>query len=127
MLSDFLEKTDSERFCPEIIGQVDTNKVEKVVVTRNMEKKLKDIRRRAYQTQISTVIAACNAASAGDLTELKRLKEQGVDLNEGDYDKRTPLHVSTGAGHYHIVKYLVDEGVFISPIDRWGATPMNDA
>jgi hypothetical protein len=51
-----------------------------------------------------------------------------VDLNDGDYDKRTPLHVGTGAGHIHIVKFLIEEAkVIVSPIDRWGATPMNDA
>jgi len=35
------------------------------------------------------------------------LAEQGVDLNIGDYDNRTPLHVGTGAGHMDIVKYLI--------------------
>lgn len=50
-----------------------------------------------------------------------------MDLNLGDYDKRTPLHVSTGAGHIHVVKYLIETGVIISPVDRWGATPLCDA
>lgn len=58
-----------------MIGQVENNKVEKVVVTRNMEKKLKEIRRKAYQWQLSTVIACCNAASAGDLVTLKQLQQ----------------------------------------------------
>jgi hypothetical protein len=50
-----------------------------------------------------------------------------VNLNEGDYDKRTPLHVSCGAGYDDIVRYLVDvEKVILSPVDRWGATPLND-
>lgn len=49
-------------------------------------------------------------------------------MNLGDYDNRTPLHVSTGAGHIHIVKYLIEEAhVIISPVDRWGATPLCDA
>jgi ankyrin repeat protein len=41
------------------------------------------------------------------LPTLKALAEKGVDLNNGDYDKRTPLHVGTGAGHLEIVKYLI--------------------
>ena len=50
-----------------------------------------------------------------------------MNLNDGDYDKRTPLHVSCGAGREDVVRYLVDvERVNISPIDRWGATPLND-
>lgn len=50
-----------------------------------------------------------------------------MDLNIGDYDKRTPIHVATGAGHLHIVKYLLEQGVIVNPVDRWGATPLNDA
>lgn len=122
------DMADSEAFCTDIIGQFKGGVEEKVTVSRNAEKKLKEIRRKAYQNLISTVIAACNAASAGDLTTLKYLHEvQGVDLNNGDYDKRSPLHVSTGAGHIHIVKYLISQGVNISPVDRWGATPLCDA
>lgn len=45
----------------------------------------------------------------------------------GDYDKRTPLHLASSAGHIDIVKYLIDEGANVSPRDRWGATPLNDA
>lgn len=79
--------------------------------------------------EIDTVIAATSAASEGKLELLKALKSsRGVDLNIGDYDNRTPLHVSCGAGHYEIVKYLVEEvGVDVSPVDRWGATPLCDA
>ncbi|TNV87907.1 hypothetical protein FGO68_gene9941 [Halteria grandinella] len=123
----FEELADSENFCTDIIGQFKGGVEEKFTVSRNAEKKLREIRRKAYQNLISTVIAACNAASAGDLETLKRLKEEGVDLNKGDYDNRTPLHVGTGAGLIHIVKFLIDSGVKLSPVDRWGATPLCDA
>lgn len=73
------------------------------------------------------MIAACNAASAGRLDILKKLHEQGVDLNQGDYDMRTPLHVSCGIGHMEIATFLVDVAkVKVSPVDRWSATPLND-
>lgn len=74
------------------------------------------------------MIAACNAASAGDLETLSKLHDKGVDLNKGDYDNRTPLHVSCGAGHYEVVKFLIEHAkVHVSPVDRWGATPLCDA
>ena len=86
------------------------------------------IRKVAYQKFIDTVIAACTAASEGKLNILKKLKDEtNVNLNDGDYDRRTPLHVSCGAGKESVVRYLVEEAkVKINPIDRWGATPLND-
>lgn len=74
------------------------------------------------------MIAACNAASAADVETLRELYKKGVDLNNGDYDNRSPLHVACGAGSYETVAFLVLEaGVRVSPVDRWGATPLNDA
>jgi glutaminase len=52
---------------------------------------------------------------------------QGLDINTGDYDKRTPLHLASAAGHIDIVRYLVEQGAEVNPRDRWGATPLNDA
>jgi len=51
----------------------------------------------------------------------------GVSLEEGDYDKRTPLHLASSSGHLEIVKFLIKCGVSKSPRDRWGSTPLNDA
>ena len=73
------------------------------------------------------MIAACTSAASGDLETIMRLHVQGLDLNHGDYDKRTPLHLASAAGHLEIVKYLVEQGAETSPRDRWGATPLNDA
>lgn len=56
-----------------------------------------------------------------------RLHVLGVNLNEGDYDLRTPLHLAACSGSFNIVKFLVQKRVEINPRDRWGATPLNDA
>ena len=90
--------------------------------------KVENIRKIAYQGLIDTVIAACTAASEGKLEQLIKIKQStNVDLNDGDYDRRTPLHVSCGAGKLDVVRYLVEVAkVNLSPIDRWGATPLND-
>jgi ankyrin repeat protein len=79
------------------------------------------------QTLLQTVIAACTSSASGDLETIMRLHVQGLDLNSGDYDRRTPLHLASAAGHLDIVKYLVENGAEASPHDRWGATPLNDA
>ncbi len=81
-----------------------------------------------YEKEIRTVIAACQAASCGHVRILDLLvKRNVVSLNDGDYDKRTPLHVAAAAGQLEAVKYLIEHGVNINPMDRWGSTPLNDA
>ena len=48
-------------------------------------------------------------------------------MDSGDYDQRTPLHLASTFGHLEVVKYLISNGVKVNPLDRWGATPLNDA
>jgi len=110
------------------VGLVQGQAEEKIVLTKNVEQKLRNIKKVAYQTLIDTVIAACTAASEGKIDDLKKIRSTtNVNLNDGDYDNRTPLHLSCGAGHENVVRYLVNEvGVNLSPVDRWGATPLND-
>ena len=71
----------------------------------------------------------CSAAYKGDLTRLTSLvRETGYDVNVGDYDKRTAIHLAASEGNLDVVKLLVNElGANPSPRDRWGGTPLNDA
>ena len=69
----------------------------------------------------------CEAAAAGDLNTLMRLDSTGVDLNVGDYDGRTALHLAASEGNLDIVKFLISRGVRINPTDRWNGTPLSDA
>jgi Ankyrin repeats (many copies) len=50
-----------------------------------------------------------------------------LNLSEADYDKRTPLHVACAYNRIEMVKYLLDQGVDVNPVDRWGSTPLSDA
>lgn len=88
----------------------------------------RDLTRKAYQTVLQTIILGCNAASSGDLDTITRLHVQGIDMNRGDYDMRTPLHLASAGSHFNIVKYLVEQAnADVSARDRWGAAPLDDA
>merc|ERR1719433_565274 len=78
------------------------------------------------------------AAAEGDIKELKRLHldseaPEGL-LFASDYDDRTALHLAASEGRDKIVKYIINESKFtdenecyLSPRDRWGRTPLDDA
>ncbi|TNV87876.1 hypothetical protein FGO68_gene16169 [Halteria grandinella] len=127
-LVDFANTVDSDSFCTAYFDVYHSSPYEKVEISLNAESKLKKIWREAYQLQLNTVIAACTAASDENLEKLQGLQSLGFNLALGDYDRRTPLHLAAFNGKLKAVKYLVEEGgVDVNPLDRWGATPLNDA
>jgi glutaminase len=66
------------------------------------------------------------AASKGDIRTLQRLHGEQYDLEQGDYDQRTPMHLAAAEGHLEVVEYLLQIGV--QPLaDRWGGLPISDA
>ena len=86
-----------------------------------------DPRLKKNETKMKGVMAVTSAASIGDLDELQRLFAAGADLNEGEYDKRTGIHLAASEGHLEAVKFFINKGVDINPKDRWGGTPFADA
>jgi glutaminase len=76
---------------------------------------------------MKNVMALCWAASQGDLTEIRRLVANEVDLNESDYDGRTCIHLAASEGHNDVIRFLMAKRVNLSPKDRWGGTPVDDA
>ncbi|MCB9749562.1 MAG: glutaminase A [Myxococcales bacterium] len=85
-----------------------------------------DPRESRIARKAKVVSEALWAASTGDLRTIKRLQSEGVDLERGDYDQRTPLHLAAAEGHADVVAALLDAGVNPTK-DRWGGTPLDDA
>ena len=69
-----------------------------------------------------------SAASEGDIEEVKTLLQMGdIDINKGDYDKRTALHLAAGEGHYETIEFLCKSGADVNVLDRWNSRPLDDA
>jgi ankyrin repeat protein len=71
----------------------------------------------------------CVAAAAGDTDRLRALvRVHGISVNTSDYDQRTAMHLAASEGALETIRCLVDElHALISPVDRWGGTPLDDA
>lgn len=69
------------------------------------------------------------AASQGDVEEVKLLLNfgDGINVNEGDYDRRTALHLAAGEGRLAVVKLLCEAGANVNVEDRWRNRPIDDA
>jgi ankyrin repeat protein len=76
----------------------------------------------------SKTVNLITAASEGNVDEVRILLEFGsMDLNQGDYDRRTALHLAANEGHLEVVELLCDSGADINVKDRWGDRPLDDA
>ena len=69
----------------------------------------------------------CDAASNNDVDLLRRLIDNGVSPDCGDYDARTALHIAASEGNNKIVEWLTGAKANVNVKDRWGNTPLMDA
>lgn len=61
-------------------------------------------------------------ASKGDMAATQNLLDQGMFVDEADYDGRTALHLAASEGHASVVKLLLENKADVNPIDRRGDT-----
>mmetsp|Transcript_2479 Transcript_2479/g.4633 ORF Transcript_2479/g.4633 Transcript_2479/m.4633 type:complete len:711 (+) Transcript_2479:220-2352(+) len=55
------------------------------------------------------------------------LRAPKIDVNGGDYDGRTALHLAAAAGHVKVCKFLISKGADVNVVDNWGGRPLDDA
>lgn len=76
---------------------------------------------------VNQTVNFITAAAAGDVEEVRTLLDLIPNINEGDYDKRTALHLAAGEGHAGVVTLLCMAKANPNAEDRWGGRPLDDA
>jgi glutaminase len=109
-------------FLRELVDTFSFHNYDSLVASRK-----EDPRRIPTSSETSFTYRAIQAASVGDIAELKRLIAHGHNLDLADYDGRSPLHLACADNQADTVRFLLDHGVATSPKDRWGVTPLADA
>ena len=93
----------------------------------------KDPRLNPIQVKARQVNEMILAASKGDLGAIEDQLARGSSVNCRDYDLRTPLHLAAAENQLSVVRYFIEEArrdgssFTLSPKDRWGGTPLDDA
>lgn len=69
----------------------------------------------------------CQTVFDGDMLTLRRLLRAKIQVNAGDYDKRTAAHIAAAEGNLPAIKVLVEFGADLTLEDRWGNTIHDEA
>ena len=68
------------------------------------------------------------AAASGDVDSVRAILVAGVEVNSRDYDLRSALHLASSEGWLGVVRLLCEDfSADVSPVDRWGGSPLDDA
>ena len=113
----------SEASSTALASNVDTNALDDIATVRKV---LNVARQKKLNEKIVSLVTA---AAKNDISEVARMLAQGdINVDMGDYDERTPLHLAASNGHLKMVKYLIQiHGADFNVKDRYGGTPMVDA
>jgi ankyrin repeat protein len=60
------------------------------------------------------------AAYNGDISTMKHILAEGLDINSTDMDGRTALHVAAGVGNTTVCEWLLKRGANANMRHRWG-------
>ncbi|XP_055520401.1 glutaminase kidney isoform, mitochondrial-like [Leucoraja erinacea] len=111
-------------FCQELVSLFNFHNYDNL---RHFARKL-DPRRNGSEAREESVVNLLFAAYSGDIAALRRFALSAMDMEQKDYDSRTPLHIAAAEGHVEVVCFLLD-ACCVNPFckDRWGNTPLDDA
>ena len=67
------------------------------------------------------------AAKEGNLDEVKRLIEEGANIEVRDVSKSTPLYNAVDGGNREVVEFLISKGANVNVNCESGRTPLHRA
>lgn len=103
-------------FCQRLVDKIDCHIFKNVMKTTT-----------AYVSNEQSLLQALvTAASTNDVSTLTKLASK-VDVNKGDYDGRTALHLACAEGHVDAIRALLDLGAQVGAQDRWGNSSLYEA
>ena len=77
-----------------------------------------------YAMEQPTTSSIHDAAQKGNLAEVQRWLDQGIDINQQDEDGSTPLFTATLNDHQNIVEFLITHGANINQQKHDDTTPL---
>ena len=80
-----------------------------------------DVSQMPYRERVNQLFWA---AHYGDADKVQEIISSGVDVNERDYEKSTPLHIAAAEGHLQTAQVLVISGASVDIRDYNGYTPL---
>jgi|GEM_PF-29434 len=116
-------------FCRRLVKRFNFHNFDNL--TGNSSKK--DPRLNPIQVKARQVNEMIWAAGKGDLGAIQDQLQRGSNLQCKDYDLRTPLHLAAAENQIQVVRFFIEESertggeADLSPKDRWGGTPLDDA
>ena len=67
------------------------------------------------------------AAANGDFAAVVKLLDENIEINVGDYDKRTALHLACANDKVEICELLLEHGADPFILDRWNICAVDEA
>ncbi|MGO9315921.1 MAG: ankyrin repeat domain-containing protein, partial [Syntrophobacteraceae bacterium] len=68
-----------------------------------------------------------DAVKAGDIAAVRRLLEQGANVNARDENRETPLHHAAYRGKTEVAALLIQKGAKVNARDVYEETPLHHA